>query len=250
MKCWLTIRSSGRIIAILGLSFISSCATEDNTARQMVNAPHNGAWPMRTNQRLLKHSLTFGGYQTSEIGTVRSTGTDSVIRVGKIGKDADVRNANLQFDLTTPGGEVLQVTSQVNSNRNGVSLAKFAVTTELASLIAGTISFPNGAVCHFEFKDFVPLAARQPSAQGRIHLPGRGEIAVAFTDEAVPPKSGIRRLVDRASVAFVRDGRRVGLLDGYMQRSVWIDPNADEQTQHAIAASCAVLVEMSQYGSE
>ena len=91
----------------------------------------------------------------------------------------------------------------------------------------------------------VPLLARRSDARGRIQLPSGGEITIAFAEDAVPPKSGIGRLIDRVAVAFVRDGHRVGLLDGYTKPSVWIDPQTDEPTQHAIAASCAALIELS-----
>lgn len=205
---------------------------------------------MRSQQKFLKHSLSFGGYQTSDIGAVNTTGSDSEISIGKVGWETDDRKSNFHFDLTTPGGEVLQVALQAKSSRDGITLSKFEMTTGFDGLIIGTITSGSGLVWFFEFKDFVPLAARQSTAKGRIQLPNRGEIDVAFTDDAVPPKSGIGRLIDRVSVAFLRDGHRVGLLNGSLRPVVWIDPETDEQTQHAIAASCVALVEMSHHGDK
>ena len=155
------------------------------------------------------------------------------------------RSARLQIDLTTPRGEVLQVALQAKSKRQSVSLAKFEMTADFEDLITGTMTSPGGPVWAFEFQNLVPLLARQSNARGRIQLPGGGVIDVAFTEDTVPSKSGYRRLFDRVSVAFLRDGRRVGLLDGCIKPSVWIDPQTDEQTQHAIAASCTALVELS-----
>lgn len=246
MKSGLTRQSSALLNAIFGLSLLCGCATENNNSTQTANAIHDGPWPMQSKQKFLKHSLSFGGYQTSDISAVISaTGSDSQIRIGSVGWEADDRKTGFHFDLNTPRGEVLQVALQGTSNRNGVTLTKFEMTTDLDSLITGTMTSPSGLVWSFEFADFVPLAARQSTARGRIQVPGRGEIAVAFTEDAVPPKSGIGRLVDRVAVEFLQDGRRIGLLNGYMKPAVWIDPKADEPTHHAIAASCAALVEMS-----
>ncbi len=245
MTSGLTKRSSALMSAILGLSLAFGCATGDKTTTQTANVRQDGPWAIQSKQRFLKHSLSFGGYQTSDIGAVWSRGGDSEIAIGKVAWETNEQQAPFHMDLTTPRGEVLQVALQSMSKRKSVSLAKFEMTSDFDGLITGTMTSRSGPVWDFEFQNLVPLLARRSNARGRIQLPTGNEITVAFTEDAVPQKSGIGRLIDRVSVAFVCDGHRVGCLDGYSKPSVWIDPETDEPTQHAIAASCAALIELS-----